>query len=150
MSDRESIFVLRRGYVSLFPLILGLVGVGAPQVGSGLEMIRFGIASLSQDDPLFGTGENYWRGALWININYLLLGALHEIHMVREGSYQQLALEIYAELRNNIIKRFTRKPVFCGRYSPGGGKGLRSHPFTGWTALVVLIMAEQYHHLALQ
>ncbi|KAI8804887.1 glycoside hydrolase [Cladochytrium replicatum] len=86
VDEGENVFVVHKGYVSLFPLILGLVEVDAPQVGSVLEMIRdenqlwtpFGIASLSQEDPLFGTGENYWRGAIWININYLLLGALHE------------------------------------------------------------------------
>lgn len=30
------------------------------------------------------------------------------------------------------------------QYSENDGKGLKSHPFTGWTSLVLLIMAEEY------
>ena len=34
-----------------------------------------GIRSLSFSDPLYGTLDNYWRGAVWMPINYLILRA---------------------------------------------------------------------------
>jgi len=40
----------------------------------------------------------YWRAAIWINMNYLVLGALHHYSTV-DGAHQQLAAEVYQELR---------------------------------------------------
>lgn len=34
-----------------------------------------GIRSLSISDPEYGTLDNYWRGAVWMPINYLILRA---------------------------------------------------------------------------
>jgi len=34
-----------------------------------------GIRSLSKDDPSYGTLDNYWRGPVWMPINYLILRA---------------------------------------------------------------------------
>ena len=34
-----------------------------------------GIRSLSMSDPMHGSGDNYWRGAVWMPINYLILRA---------------------------------------------------------------------------
>ncbi len=33
---------------------------------------------------------------------------------------------------------------FSRRYSGADGAGLRSHPFTGWSALVVNVMAQRF------
>ena len=40
----------------------------------------------------------YWRAAIWINMNYLVLGALHHYSTVG-GAHQHLAAEVYRELR---------------------------------------------------
>jgi mannosyl-oligosaccharide glucosidase len=64
------------------------------------------------------------------------------------GPFQQQAAEIYDELRNNIVKNVYKEYERTGyaweQYDPHNGEGRRSHPFTGWTSLVTLIMAEQY------
>ena len=39
----------------------------------------YGIRSLSASHPEFGQGENYWKGPIWIQMNYLVLKALHEV-----------------------------------------------------------------------
>ena len=64
------------------------------------------------------------------------------------GPYQQQAAEIYDELRTNIVKNVYKEYLRTGytweQYDALNGEGRRSHPFTGWTSLVTLIMAEQY------
>ena len=44
-----------------------------------------GLRSLSLKDKYYGTGENYWRSPIWININYmvlqrLLVSVIHRSH----------------------------------------------------------------------
>lgn len=55
---------------------------------------------------------------------------------------------IYSELRANLLRTllggYHSTGYFWEQYDDRSGRGLRSHPFTGWTALVVLIMAEVY------
>lgn len=38
-------------------------------------MSEDGLRSLSISDSLYGTLDNYWRGAVWMPINYLVLRA---------------------------------------------------------------------------
>lgn len=69
------------GYVTMFPLFLQLVPATSPKLGRMLDALAdpkqlwspYGIRSLSASDPYFGQGENYWRGAIWINCNFLAL-----------------------------------------------------------------------------
>lgn len=37
---------------------------------------KYGIRSLSKKDKFFGVGDNYWRGNIWLPINYLILRGL--------------------------------------------------------------------------
>lgn len=82
--DDESFHVCHRGYISLFPLLLGLLQPDSPHLESTLDLLRdpeqlwsdYGIRSLSKSHPLYGQGENYWRGPVWIPLNYLALKAL--------------------------------------------------------------------------
>lgn len=77
-------FVCHKGYISLFPFMLGLMVPNNPHLGAVLDLIRdenelwspHGLRSLSRKDSLYGTEENYWRSPIWVNINYLVLQQL--------------------------------------------------------------------------
>ena len=40
----------------------------------------------------------YWRGSIWINMNYLAVRALHH-YSNTGGPYRQLAAQLYTDLR---------------------------------------------------
>ncbi|CAG2190003.1 MOGS [Mytilus edulis] len=153
-------FVNAFGYVSLFPFLLKFVDPNSVQLfkilgdlkNPDLLWTNFGLRSLARTAPLYNKHNTehdppYWRGAIWINMNYLTLGALNH-YSKTEGQYQKLAKGIYTELRNNIvsniIKEYRRTGYIWEQYDDKSGNGKGSHPFTGWSALVVLIMAEEY------
>ncbi|CAG8620125.1 14944_t:CDS:10 [Funneliformis caledonium] len=147
--DEESVFVCHKGYLSLFPMMLELLPNDSPKLGAILDMIHnpkeLWSRSLSKSKKLFHTGEDYWKGNIWININYLVLSSIYKNYAIVEGPYKEKAKTIYDELRNNIIKNeFERTGYVWEQYSESTGVGLRSHPFTGWSSLVTLIMAEMY------
>lgn len=76
--------VCHKGYISLMPFVAGLMDSNHSHLGSVLDLIRdpeelwspFGIRSLSLKDKFYGTEENYWRGPIWININYMVVQKL--------------------------------------------------------------------------
>ena len=87
------------------------------------------------------------KGAVWININYLTLKSL-KFYSTTEGPYKEKAKRIYTELRqaiiNNILKNYEENGYIWEQYNDKTGKGQGTHPFTGWSSLVVAIMAEIY------
>ncbi|XP_056136142.1 mannosyl-oligosaccharide glucosidase [Lampris incognitus] len=148
------------GYVSLFPFLLHILKPDSPKLEHILRDIRdpdklwtpYGLRSLSKADPLYMKRNTehdapYWRGPIWININYLAVRALYH-YSNSEGPYQEKAADLYQELRTNIINNVYRQYAETGyiweQYNDGTGRGQGSHPFTGWSALTMLIMAEQY------
>jgi mannosyl-oligosaccharide glucosidase len=80
----ESVHVCHKGYVSLFPFLTGLVGPDSPKLGAILDLLgdeeelwsEYGLRSLSKSSEFYHTGEDYWRGPVWINMNYLALARL--------------------------------------------------------------------------
>ena len=62
-----------------------------------------GIRSLSRSHPLFGKDENYWRGPIWVQMNWLALKSLKEHYMVEAGPERARAAKVYAELRTNVV-----------------------------------------------
>lgn len=60
---------------------------------------EFGIRSLSRDDAFYGTGDNYWRGPIWMPLNYLILRSLRIYYFNHER-----ARIVYASLRENLIR----------------------------------------------
>lgn len=85
-----------RRYVSLFPLLMQLLPADAPALGAllaGLEdpdrlWTPQGLRSLSADSSLYRKYNTehdapYWRGPVWLNVNYLALAALKHYAEVR-------------------------------------------------------------------
>eukprot|EP00898_Chlorokybus_atmophyticus_P002414 jgi/Chlat1/3173/Chrsp22S03407 len=153
------------GYVSLFPLLMKLLPTDSDVLGAMLAHIRderllwtpYGLRSLSLSSPLYNKYNTehdgpYWRGPVWVNINYLALGALKHYSLTQQqqqpSPHAQRAGEVYAELRGNVLANVLRRYEESGyvweQYVGEEGQGKGSHPFTGWTALVLLIMAEMY------
>lgn len=148
------------GYVSLFPFILQIIKPDSPQLEKILDDIvnpdllwtKYGLRSLAKNSPLYmkyNTEHDgpYWRGSIWMNINYLTARALNHYSKIR-GPHQAKAKDIYVRLRQNLIKnvisQFKRTGFIWEHYGDTYGNGKGSHPFTGWTSLTVLLMAEIY------
>ena len=147
------------GYVSLFPFLLQLVDPSSNKAGNEilhrtisrlmephLLWSRYGLRSLSRVDEFFGMKEDYWRGKIWININYLAIRALRRYasHTGASSKVRTLAKKAHDELRRNIVhnlyKVYRRTGFIWENYSAKDGSGAGCHPFTGWSALVVAIM----------
>lgn len=148
------------GYINLFPFLLEIVDPNSKHLEKVLNDIKnpallwtpFGLRSMSPNSPLYMKRNTehdppYWRGQIWININYLACRALHYYSNI-QGPYKKLAGEIYTKLRNNVVKNIYKEHVRTGflweNYDDKTGEGKGSHPFTGWSTLVTLMMAEIY------
>uniref|UniRef100_A0A0E0JSX2 Mannosyl-oligosaccharide glucosidase n=1 Tax=Oryza punctata TaxID=4537 RepID=A0A0E0JSX2_ORYPU len=149
------------GYVNMFPFMMGAIPPESWVLEKQLDLISnssilwtdYGLRSLSRTSSMYMKRNTehdppYWRGAIWINMNYMILSGLrHYAH--EDGPYKDRAKELYGELRSNlmrnIVKNYHETGFFWENYdqkNKGKGKGARS--FTGWTSLVVLIMGESY------
>lgn len=89
----------------------------------------------------------YWRGPIWININYLTLRALQHYSSV-PGPHQAAAGSAYQQLRSNLLGNLVQQYSDTGylweQYDDATGKPKGCHPFTGWTALLTLISCEAF------
>jgi len=148
------------GYVSLFPMMLRVLPAESEELGAVLRALRdpaqlwtpWGLRSISKKSNYYRR-ENapgdapYWRGPIWINLQLLALHGLH--HYARTpGPSQELASEIYKELRSNVLgnlqKEWERTGFLWEQYSEKDGTGQRARPFNGWSSLAVSIMAEDF------
>lgn len=157
-------FVCHEGYVSILPFALKLMPKDSPKLAKILSLMSdptkifsdYGILSLSRQDEYFGKGENYWRGPIWMNINYLCLDALKYYYpevvsdnaagAENSADEQKLAKQLFTSLKANLIENVFRnwkEKQYCYEYydqKNGQGKGIEH--FTGWTALIVNIMGQ--------
>ena len=139
-------------------MLLKIVDADSPKLARIIGDMReklwtpYGLRSLDKSAPLYGKHNTehdppYWRGAIWMNINYLAVGALRH-YATTEGPYSALAGEAYRELAKNLVENVYEQYRATGyvweQYDDTTGRGKGSHPFTGWSALVVSIMAEQF------
>ena len=99
----EHKLVCHKGYISLFPFLLGLLDPSDPKAGKVIDLIAdeeelwspYGIRSLSQKDEFYETGENYWRSPVWMPINYLVV--------------TQLRVSLYAQFHSlTSLRTYTR------------------------------------------
>ncbi|KAN0016271.1 hypothetical protein ACTFIU_006235 [Dictyostelium citrinum] len=144
-------FTRTYGYMNYFPMLLGVLDTDSPKVSPLLTTLkdvngiwsRWGIRSMSVKDKNFGTHENYWKGPIWININYLFVQSMNKIYTGTPAineCYQTLRFNII----NNIGNIYSETGNIYEQYDPLTGLGIRNRPFNGWTALVSLISSEQY------
>ncbi|KAK9809318.1 hypothetical protein WJX73_004307 [Symbiochloris irregularis] len=156
-------FVPHVGYVSLFPLLMRLLPPDSPALGKQLQSLRdpellwtqHGLRSLAKSSSVYNKRNTehdppYWRSPIWVNINYLTLAAL-DFYAKAPGPHQSLAGEIHDELRKNLLQNIVGKYQSSGflweNYDDSDGHGRGCHPFSGWTALVVLIAGQRYFDL---
>ncbi|KAH8879617.1 glycoside hydrolase family 63 protein [Thozetella sp. PMI_491] len=148
----ENELVCHKGYISLFPFLTGLLKPDSPKLGKVLALLGdeeelwspFGLRSLSKKNEHYGTAENYWRSPVWININYLAIAELYKLAK-QDGPHKETARDLYSRLRRNVVdtvyKSWEETGFAWEQYNPETGKGQRTQHFTGWTSLVVKIMA---------
>lgn len=155
--EEESAHVCHKGYISLFPFLLRLIPSTESHVDKVMSILNlisdpeelwteYGIRSLSKSDKYYGTGENYWRGPIWININYMILDSLIYYHDTTPSQeIKEKAAEIYKKLRINLVDNVYKNWKTTGyaweQYNPDTGKGQSVKHFLGWTSLVVMIMS---------
>ncbi|KAK7751927.1 hypothetical protein SLS62_006070 [Diatrype stigma] len=111
-----------------------------------------GLRSLSKADPLYGRDDDYWRGAVWVNLNVLAVLRLRDLGLgmgtTEDGSEQEQvrarALSLAAGLRRNVVAAvydsWRATGLFWEQYGDKTGEGRHSRAFTGWTACVILLL----------
>lgn len=87
----EPQFVPHFGYNSIMPLALNLLPFDSPELGTVLRQLEsqellwspYGLRSLAANSSMYmqyNTQDDapYWRGPIWININFLVLRTLRD------------------------------------------------------------------------
>ncbi|CAL9728891.1 mannosyl-oligosaccharide glucosidase [Monosporozyma unispora] len=157
--EEELVHVCHEGYVSLLPFGLKMIPPNSPHLDKVISAMSdkstlfspYGLLSLSQKDQYFGQDENYWRGKIWLNINYLCLDAIKhyypEIMDTKKATSSgtlKTAKQLYTGLRRNLIDNIYKVWKSTGfvfeNYNPQDGTGAGAKQFTGWTSLIVNIM----------
>lgn len=183
------------GYNALFPMFFRLVKnsgrlnaildlIEGTNNYSGLLTEKCGLRSLSKSSPLYKQRNTmhdppYWRGTVWINMQYLACSSLFyyanlpedtESNFANNDEYENLepiryldaktkqrCSQLYNKIRDDVIQcvysewkrtgyvweQYEDEPEsdkILGVYHKGKG----TRPFTGWSANVVLLMAEIY------
>ncbi|KAG5380374.1 hypothetical protein IGI04_028216 [Brassica rapa subsp. trilocularis] len=148
------------GYVSFFPFMSRIIPAESPILEKQLDLISsrsilwsdYGLVSLAKTSSMYMKRNTehdapYWRGPIWMNMNYMILSSLHHYSTV-DGPYSDKARAIYKELRSNLIRNVVRNYYETGyiweQYDQDKGTGKGTRLFTGWSALTLLIMSEEY------
>ena len=81
-------------------------------------------------------------------LNYLAVKGLKHYSSAAESvEVRQRAGKLYTQLRTNllntVIGNFVNTGYFWEQYDDTTGAGIRGHPFTGWTAVIVNILTEK-------
>lgn len=153
----NDVFYCAKGYVSLLPFALKMLAPGNKHIGDVIKLIAdpeelfspFGLRSLSKANEFYRTDEDYWRGPVWLNINYLVLDSLVHYGTGENGKKMDqetwdLANKTYTELRVNLVNNVYKQWKITGfaheQYDDKTGKAKGAKHFLGWTGLVTVIM----------
>ncbi|XWS34587.1 hypothetical protein CRYUN_Cryun21dG0051000 [Craigia yunnanensis] len=112
------------GYVSLFPFMARIIPPESWILKKQLDLIsnrsilwtNYGLRSLAKTSSLYMKHNTehdapYWRGPIWMNMNYMILSSLRH-YSIENGLYREKARAIYDELRHNLIRySFTIYPL---------------------------------------
>jgi len=152
----QDLFVEHIGYISIFPILLQLASnteavehTIRAMADSHHLLSRAGLRSLSKHaptggrDPVYGTQEDYWRGKVWVPMNFLALRALKTGYRDAKGA-DALYKTLRASLVQNMLSQYTKHGFLFEQYHDASGEGLKHKPFAGWSALVLLAMGERY------
>ncbi|KAG7658741.1 Glycosyl hydrolase family 63 N-terminal [Arabidopsis suecica] len=148
------------GYVSFFPFMSRIIPPDSPILEKQLDLISnrsilwsdYGLVSLAKTSSMYMKRNTehdapYWRGPIWMNMNYMILSSLYHYSIV-DGPYREKSKAIYTELRSNLIRNVVRNYYETGyiweQYDQVKGTGKGTRLFTGWSALTLLIMSEDY------
>lgn len=144
------------GYVNLFPVLTMVLNDRQKALETlrfaqrKLAMGGFGLQSITNHSRQHLANskhqhEDYWTGPIWININFMFLRALK---LKYNGMLGEPTVKLYDTVRRDLIqnlaKEYQRTGNLWENYHWVTGKGQGTAPFTGWSALIVLILAEQY------
>ncbi|CAH8535697.1 unnamed protein product [Dicrocoelium dendriticum] len=148
------------GYVNLFPLLLRIVPPNSHRLSQLLSSVaspdlwtEFGLRSLSNTSLWYRKSNTrndppYWRGAIWLNINYL---AVHSLRYYGKHprtptdlavEANRLATSLSQNLARMVLGELERTGFLWEQYDDITGHGQRAHPFSGWTSLVSLLMVQ--------
>ena len=158
--DPKYQFVNQVGYISLFPLVLEIIDANSPKLGKILQDLKnpsklwtpYGLRSLSKSASIYMKKNTehdapYWRGPIWININFLTVRALHN-YSLKDGPYKNEAKATYEKLKkaliDNVVKQYLETGYVWEQYNDRTGQGQGCRPFTGWSSLIVLMMGENF------
>ena len=152
------VHVCHEGYISLLPFGLKMIPPDSLHIDKVVRLMAdenklfspYGLLSLSKSNEYFGTDENYWRGKIWLNINYLCLDAIKHYfsrissEVSETDTTTKLAKKLFIDLRRNLIDNIYgvwRSTGFVfENYDPLDGTGAGAKQFTGWTSLIVNIL----------
>ncbi|RMF30883.1 MAG: hypothetical protein D6752_03275, partial [Candidatus Nitrosothermus koennekii] len=127
-------FIDKKTYASFIPLYAGILdnneaSILAELIGDarfcGLECHVSSIPSISRDSPEFSQ-KTYWRGPIWININWMIYHGLK-----RYGFYDKAK-----KLKDGIIE-LVENHGFYEYFDPYTGKGYGADNFS-WTAALLI------------
>lgn len=134
--------VEKKTAASLVPIYTGLLGKGlAREVVAWMKHAHFCTANCTHKHPLASSiameeaefnPVNYWRGPVWININWMLYQGLKSY-----GFHED------AETLRGAIIDLVEEHGFYEYYNPMSGKGLGADNFSWTAALVIDLLSEK-------
>jgi mannosyl-oligosaccharide glucosidase len=155
-------FSSHHGIVNVFPVAFGLFDDN-DKLENSLRFTAdkeqlfspYGLRGVAKGDEQYIPGMGYWRGPVWVSVNYLVLRGLYQNYLGFEAATpldaagtMKSGKDLYDAVRFNMLHavydNWVPQHLFYENFNDVTGKGQYSHPFTGWTTLILLILSEKY------